>query len=545
MRKDMRSLTIIALAAAVAFAFTPSAAFADGPGGTPPGGSGSSGSSDVTWSGATTYTASTDTSGQTYTSTTADQNALLVNGASGVTVNLTNPTVTKSGGTSSSDNYSFYGINSGVMVKGGATVNITGGTVTTDAAGANGVFSYGANNGTTNATGDGTTVNISGTTITTTGDGSGGIMTTYGGTTNASNLTITTSGGSSAPIRTDRGGGWVNVSGGTYTSNGQGSPAIYSTAAVIVSDATLISNKSEGTVIEGTGSISLTNCNLKATNSAMNGNANFLDTVMIYQSMSGDSSTGTSEFTMTGGSITSNSGHVFHVTNTTSTINLSGVSITNNDVGGILMSVCDDGWSGGTNAATVNATGQTLSGGVLVGSNSTLALNLKGSSSFEGYVSGNITNAKSASVSTSVGTVNVVVESGSAWTLTADSAITSISGEGTINYNGYTLNVNGTEYKDETIDEIEETSKPAIKKITLKNIKGAAKVKVTVKASGSPTKYIVKYKYAGGKWKTKTVTKSTFKLNAKAGKKLTVKVRAVNSAGKSAWKKKTIKVDKK
>lgn len=45
-------------------------------------------------------------------------------------------------------------------------------------------------------------------------------------------------------------------------------------------------------------------------------NATFYDSIMIYQSMSGDADSGTSSFTMTGGSLTSKNGHVFHVTNT-------------------------------------------------------------------------------------------------------------------------------------------------------------------------------------------------------------------------------------
>ena len=64
-------------------------------------------------------------------------------------------------------------------------------------------------------------------------------MTTGGGTTYAYDLTVTTSGGSSAPIRTDRGGGIVHVDGGSYTSNGLGSPAIYSTADITVENAVL------------------------------------------------------------------------------------------------------------------------------------------------------------------------------------------------------------------------------------------------------------------------------------------------------------------
>ena len=136
------------------------------------GGPGGPSQSDVSWSGATTITSGTTDAGKTYASETADENALLVETSD--SVSLSDVTVTKTGGTSSSDAYSFYGINSAVMAKDGTCLTINGGTVTTDAAGANGVFSYGANNGTTNATGDGTTVNISDVTITTTGNGSGG-----------------------------------------------------------------------------------------------------------------------------------------------------------------------------------------------------------------------------------------------------------------------------------------------------------------------------------------------------------------------------------
>ena len=217
------------------------------------------------------------------------------------------------------------------------------------------MFSYGGNGGQNGADGDGTTVTLSGTTILTTGDGSGGIMTTGGGTTYASGLTIETSGRSSAAIRTDRGGGTVVVDGGSYTTNGLGSPAIYSTADITVSNATLVSNLSEGVCIEGKNSITLTDCDLTADNTQCNGNATFLDMIMIYQSMSGDADTGTSAFTMTGGSLTSKSGHVFHVTNTHAIIILSGVDIANEDADNVLLSVCDDGWNGGNHHAELNA----------------------------------------------------------------------------------------------------------------------------------------------------------------------------------------------
>jgi hypothetical protein len=95
-------------------------------------------------------------------------------------------------------------------------------------------------------------------------------------------------------IRTDRGGGTVTVAGGCYTTSGLGSPAIYSTADITVSDATLVSNLSEGVCIEGKNSVTVNNSSLTANNTEMNGNATFLDTIMIYQSMSGDADSGTS-----------------------------------------------------------------------------------------------------------------------------------------------------------------------------------------------------------------------------------------------------------
>lgn len=73
----------------------------------------------------------------------------------------------------------------------------------------------------------------------------------------------------------------------------------------------LTSNLSEGVCIEGKNSITLENCSLTANNTQCNGNATFLDTIMIYQSMSGDADSGTSAFTMTGGSLTGLSGHLF------------------------------------------------------------------------------------------------------------------------------------------------------------------------------------------------------------------------------------------
>ena len=407
-------------------------------GNTPPGG----GTSSFEYTASTEITEAAETADQTYASETADESALIVNTLDAVTI--VNPTVSKTGDSNGGDNCNFYGLNAGLLVMGGSVTTITGGTIETSASGANGVFSYGGNGGRNGAEGDGTTVIISDTEITTTGDGSGGIMTTGGGITLASNLTINTAGRSSAAIRTDRGGGTVVVDGGTYTTSGLGSPAIYSTADITVENATLVSNLSEGVCIEGMNSITLENCDMTANNTQCNGNATFHDTIMIYQSMSGDADSGTSSFTMTGGSLTSLSGHMFHVTNTHAVITLSGVNLVN-EGSDVLLSVCDDGWNGASNIAELIADSQSLSGTLLVGSNSTLTLTLRNGSSFTGNVSGEIENAKGSTVSTEVGTVNVILDSTSTWTLTADTYISSFEGNaGSVFSNGYTLYVGGT-----------------------------------------------------------------------------------------------------
>ena len=430
-------------------------------GGTPPDGFGGGGdfggssSSSASWSGATEITSATTSENQTYTSTSSGQNAVLVNTSEEVVLN--NPTVTKTGGDSAGDNESFYGTNAAVMVKGGSTTTINGGTITSDAEGANAVFSYGGNGGQNGAAGDGTTVIISDANIKTTGNGSGGIMTTGGGNTQAYNLTVETNGQSSAAIRTDRGGGTVNVTGGSYTSNGLGSPAIYSTAAITVNDATLTSNLSEGVCIEGLNSVTLNNCTLTANNTQTNGQATFLDSVMIYQSMSGDSAEGTSTFTMNGGTLTSRSGHVFHVTNTSAVINLNGVTINNADSDGVLLSVSADGWSGASNVATVNASGQTLNGNILVGNDSTLTLNLTNGSNFYGVVGGNITNSSGNTVSSEIGNVSVSLDDSSKWYLTEDTYINSFEGNvANIMNNGFSVYVNNN-LLDGTTDSVEDT----------------------------------------------------------------------------------------
>lgn len=362
-----------------------------------------------------------DASDSTYSSSSDSQNAVLVDGD---TVTLSNITVDKTGN-SSSESADFNGTNAAVLANNGATLTISDSTVTSNGSHANGVFAYGT----------GTTLNISDSTITTSGNNSGGLMTTGGATLNATNLTVTTSGNSSAAIRTDRGGGDVNVDEGSYTTSGVGSPAIYSTADVSVSDATLSASTSEAVVIEGGNSVTITNSTVTGNNSKLNGQSTVATNVLIYQSMSGEASEGASTFTMTGGSLTAETGSMFHVTNVTTTINLSNVTL--NYASDDLLILSADSWgTSGKNGgnATVNLDDQEVEGKITVDSVSSLKLNITNGSDYTGSIANS-------------GTATVYLENGSTWTLTGDSYVTSISGDlSGLNLNGYKLYVNGVEY---------------------------------------------------------------------------------------------------
>ena len=372
------------------------------------GGQSFGGSGEVTQgTAATTISEDGTYSGGSYTSTGDDENALRVDGAA---VTLDGVTVDKSAGvTSNTEDGEFYGMNAALLAMNGATVTIKNATVTSSAQNGNGVFSYGS----------GTTVNISDSTITTTADNSGGIQTTGGGT--------------------------VNVSGGAYTSNGYNSPTVYSTADITVKNANLTANNSEALVIEGKNSITLEDCYVTGNMSDTKGTSSSenVHNVMIYQSMSGDADVGTSVFSMTGGSLVGSSGDMFYITNTHCLLTLSGVNIVNNDADGALLRVVGNsasrGWgTAGSNGAQVEfaAGGQTLAGDIIVDTISNLTVTMKNGSTFTGTI--NIVDNAEGGTAVSDNAI-VAIESGCTWNLTGNCTLTSLTNNGTINFNGYTI----------------------------------------------------------------------------------------------------------
>ena len=399
---------------------------------------GQNSNSNITYSSVKEVTEDEDITSGNFESSKKDQNALGVNGE--VNANISGVTVNKTGDSDGGDNTSFYGTNSAIIARGKANLTLKNIEVTTNATGANGVFCYGGSATTNNQSGDGTKIVISDSKITTTKDNSGGIMTTGGGEMEASNLEINTAGVSSAAIRTDRGGGNVTVNGGTYTTTGQGSPAIYSTANIKVSDASLISKASEGIVIEGKNSVSLTNCKLVDSNTKLNGQSTTYKNIFLYQSMSGDAAEGTSSFVAKDSEITTNNGDLLYVTNTTATITLENNKLVNNDENGNFLRVQKDSWgNSGSNGGevTLNLKNQEAKGSIVIDSISTLVMNITDNSYYEGTIN-NENQAKS---------ISLKLDSSSKIKLTKDTYVSSFEDEdnsySNIDFNGYKLYVNG------------------------------------------------------------------------------------------------------
>ena len=342
-----------------------------------------------------------------------DESAVLVDGGAKVVLNdfeITRKNNKSKGG----DEASFYGVGAATLVTNGV-LNLNEGTITTNANGGAGVFAYGSG-----------VANVNGVTIDTKKGTSGGIHVAGGGTLTASELVVNTAGESSAPIRSDRGGGTMTINGGSFTSNGSGSPAIYCTADITVNDATLIANNSEGICIEGLNTVTLNDAELTSNMPDQNQNDNTWS-IIVYQSMSGDSKIGKGTFNMNNGVLTSKNGGIFYTTNTESEFNINSVEINPSPNFEYLLRATGNqnkrGWGNiGSNGAkcVFNAIEQEMSGKIIYDSISTLDLNLTKGTIYTGYI---VKDDSSAGGASSDGYANVTIDNQSEWIVTNDSYI--------------------------------------------------------------------------------------------------------------------------
>lgn len=359
--------------------------------GQPGGGPGSSQGVD-SYDAVNAYTSDNEVDGETIASTGTDENA--VNVSEGASVTLKDVTITRDSSESTGgDNSSFYGVGAAVLATDG-NAYVKGGTF-------------------------------------------------YGW-----NLDVETNGESSAAIRSDRGGGKMVVDSGTYTSNGTGSPAIYSTADIAVNEATLAANGSEAICIEGLNSIHLYDSDLTG-NMSDDSRNDCTWNVILYQSMSGDSEVGNSIFEMDGGSLNAKNGGMFYTTNTESTITLDDVDITNAEDSEFFLKCTRNanqrGWgTTGANGADClfTAIDQTMEGNVIWDSISDLDFYMTGESTLTGAVVQDESNAGGGGD----GYCNLYIGEDATWIVTSDSTVSALHCAGTIEDNeGKTVTVKGTD----------------------------------------------------------------------------------------------------
>ncbi|BAK46284.1 MAG: hypothetical protein ACOX8G_09720 [Eubacterium sp.] len=402
----------------------------------PGGGGGQQTSAPSSYDAVREISADTAEKGKTYQSTGTDENALLVNGAD-AEARISDAVIARTSETSKGgDSSSFYGVGAAALVTKGSLF-LNNSTITTDAKGGAGVFAYGSG-----------TVYVSGTKITTSQDTSGGLHAAGGGTLYAWDCTVSTSGESSAAIRSDRGGGTMVVDGGTYTSAGTGSPAVYSTADITVNQAELTAKKSEAVCIEGANTLRLYNCDLTG-NMSDDAQNDTTWNVILYQSMSGDSEEGNSTFRMTGGSLTAKNGGMFYTTNTESTFYLKNVDLTYADDAEFFLRCTGNsnqrGWgTSGKNGAdcTFTADQQDMEGTVIYDSISTLKFYMKNGSTLKGSFADDESDAGDGGD----GTCSVVISKDSTWVVTGNSTVTSLNCAGTIrDTDGNTVTIKGTD----------------------------------------------------------------------------------------------------
>ena len=386
--------------------------------------------SQITTEGVVDVSDSQELSKKTLSATSSDESAIVVN--DGGSLNATGLTISKSGESSNTENSEFYGLNAAVLVQKGSEATIKDTTIETNATGANAIFS----------TGENAIINVSNTKITTTGDSSRGLDATYGGTINANKVTITTSSQHCAAVATDRGEGTVTVKNSTLNTNGKGSPCVYSTGTISVSNSKGTATDSSCAVIEGKNSITLNNT--KLTSYGVGRVDDGIDNcgVMIYQSMSGDASEGTGTFSATDSTLTISkkskvykTSPMFFITNTDAMINLENTKLNYGSNQLVTVSGNDGEWgSQGSNGGnlTFNATNQTLNGNISVDNISTASFVLKSSTLTSTINSEN--NAKE---------VNLSLDSSSKWVVTGDSYVTTLTLENNdlslIEDNGYTI----------------------------------------------------------------------------------------------------------
>lgn len=374
---------------------------------------------------------------ETITTSTVDENAALVE--NGGTLKITNGKLQKSGDDTNGDNCNFYGINSILLTVGEKSkAYISNSALASDSEGSNAIFAT-----------DQAIVYSAQNSITTSKNNSRGLDATYGGTIIADGMTIQTAGDHSASLATDRGGGNISVTNSTLNTSGSGSPLIYSTGAIEVSDVTGTAEGSQIAGMEGLNHIKIYNSKLSSTITDKTASDPVANGVIIYQSTSGDADTSTGEcaqFQVVDSTLSSKieSGAMFYVTNTSADILLSGTTLDFDSSKAKLLQIegndANNWGRAGSNGADVTFTGlgETLTGDISVDSISSLDLYFLDGTTYTGQIQSvanaggqndSVSNAGDQNDSVTNATVTVNLDQDSTWIVTGDTTVFTLNAE--------------------------------------------------------------------------------------------------------------------
>ncbi len=366
-----------------------------------------------------------DIESATVEQTSEDSN--VANAQNGGTLTIVDSTLTKSGEGSDADDDNFYGVNSIVLAVGEeSTATVLRATLEATSTGSNAIFST-----------DGATVYAYDTTISTTQDNSRGLDATYGGTIVAANMAITTQGSHSASVATDRGGGSISLVDSSLSTAGSGSPLLYSTGDIEVSNVTGTATGSQIAGMEGLNTILIADSTLESTNEGTSGSDPVANGVIIYQSTSGDAETATGDtatFQAARSSLTSaiTSGAMFYLTNTSADIVLADTDLDfDTGAASLLIASGNDANSWGTqgeNGATVRLTGidQVLEGAIEADGSSSVDVYLTEGTKWTGYAAA-YDGEGAVALSDGESSVSVSVDSSSTWVVTSDCTVASLT----------------------------------------------------------------------------------------------------------------------
>lgn len=397
----------------------------------PPDGGGMGGADTMTYDYSGELTGSLVADNQEITSTSetqrsdgSDKNTALVK--NGGTLTLEKSTLEKTGASANDDNSNFYGLNSILLaVNQDSFAYLSNSQLTASDQGSNGLFAT-----------DNGTIYANDNTIATEADNSRGMDATYGGTIIANKTTISTKGDHSAALATDRGGGNVSVTDSEFTTQGSGSPLLYSTGDIEVNNVTGISSGSQIAGMEGLNSIQIYNSELTSELTGTTGSDPIANGVIIYQSTSGDAEAATGE-TATFETVNSTlksatEGTMFYVTNTEANVILQDSKLDfDSDQAALLTIQGNDAnnWgTAGSNGGKVTFTGikQKLAGKISVDSISSLNLVLTEGTTYSGNTEITTNDVNTAATEAPI---TVTVDKSSKWIVTDDSQVTNLNVE--------------------------------------------------------------------------------------------------------------------